>query len=160
MDSVGMMKMATGDGIPLRQGTGTGSREVFGGYRGLRRWNSRSIFCSGSFRVRRYIWVKGVRRWSTEGPMRQGGAPCRGGASPTLVTASGTSWSRVQVSWVLSEKKITFQKGFSVWTPFDILFLRNTEIGKKQQFWAGPPVNRLVPKNIKVENKAQYSPKQ
>ena len=32
--------------------------------------------------------------------------------------------------------------------PFDILFLRNTEIGKKQQFWAGPPVNRLVPKII------------
>ena len=25
----------------------------------------------------------------------------------------------------------------SVWTPFDILFLRNTEIGKKQQFWLG-----------------------
>ena len=38
---------------------------------------------------------------------------------------------------------------FFVWTPFDILFLRNTEIGKKQQFWAGPPVNRLVPKIIK-----------
>ena len=35
-----MMKMATGDGIPLRQGVGKGSREVFGGYRGLRRWNS------------------------------------------------------------------------------------------------------------------------
>ena len=36
----------------------------------------------------------------------------------------------------------------SVWTPFDILFLRNTEKGKKQQFLAGPPVNRLVPKII------------
>ena len=36
----------------------------------------------------------------------------------------------------------------SVWTPFDILFLRNSEIGTKQQFWAGPPVNRLVPKII------------
>ena len=35
----------------------------------------------------------------------------------------------------------------SVWTPFDILFLRNSKIGKKkQQFCAGPPVNRLVPK--------------
>ena len=30
-----MMKMATGEGSPLRQGAGTGSREVFGGYRGL-----------------------------------------------------------------------------------------------------------------------------
>ena len=35
----------------------------------------------------------------------------------------------------------------SVWTPFDIPFLRNTEIGKKTAIWAGPPVSRLVPKN-------------
>ena len=28
------------------------------------------------------------------------------------------------------------------------LFLRNSEIGKKQQFWAGLSVNRLVPKII------------
>ena len=35
----------------------------------------------------------------------------------------------------------------SVWTPFDILFLRNTEIEKKA-IRAGPPVSRLVPKMI------------
>ena len=35
----------------------------------------------------------------------------------------------------------------SVWTLFDIPFLRNPKTGKKQ-FWAGPPVNRLVPKII------------
>ena len=40
------------------------------------------------------------------------------------------------------------QRFHSVWTLFDIPFVRNTEIGKKQQFWAGPPVNRLVPKII------------
>ena len=34
-----MMKMATGDDSPLRQGAGTGSRLVFVGYRGLRRRN-------------------------------------------------------------------------------------------------------------------------
>ena len=44
MESAGMMKMATSKGSPLRQGAGKGSREVFGGYRGLRRRNSRSIF--------------------------------------------------------------------------------------------------------------------
>ena len=55
MESTGMMKMATGEGSPLWQGARTGSRMVFGGYRGLRQRNSRSIFCSGSFRVRRYI---------------------------------------------------------------------------------------------------------
>ena len=32
--------------------------------------------------------------------------------------------------------------------PFDIHFLRNTEIGKKTTIWAGPPVSRLVPKMI------------
>ena len=32
--------------------------------------------------------------------------------------------------------------------PFDIPFLRNTEIGKKTAIWVGPPVNMLVPKII------------
>ena len=36
----------------------------------------------------------------------------------------------------------------SVWTPFDIPFLRNTKIGKKTSIQAGPPVSRLVPKMI------------
>ena len=36
----------------------------------------------------------------------------------------------------------------SIWTPFDIPFLRNTEIGKKTAIQAGPPVCRLVPKMI------------
>ena len=45
-------------------------------------------------------------------------------------------------------RKSCSRRFHSVWTPFDIPFLRNTEIGKKQQFWAGPPVNRLVPKII------------
>ena len=51
MESAGMMKMATGEGSPLRQGAETGSRLVFGGYRSLRRWNSRSIVLSHHFRV-------------------------------------------------------------------------------------------------------------
>ena len=55
--------------------------------------------------------------------------------------------------WSKSPGSCSFQKSrprrfHSVWNPFNILFLRNTEIGKKQQFWAGPPVNRLVPKII------------
>ena len=36
----------------------------------------------------------------------------------------------------------------SIWNPFDIPFLRNTEIGKKTASRAGPPVSRLVPKMI------------
>ena len=53
-------------------------------------------------------------------------------------------WSKSPGSCSL--RKSRSQRFHSVWTPFDILFLRNTEIGKKQQFWVGPPVNRLVPK--------------
>ena len=66
-----------------------------------------------------------------------------------------TSWPPESFSYVGSKSpgSCSFQKSrsrrfHSVWTPFDILFLRNSEIGKKQQFWAGPPVNRLVPKII------------
>ena len=38
-----------------------------------------------------------------------GGAP-RGGRAPTLLTASLTPWSRVQVSWIMFGEKITFPK--------------------------------------------------
>ena len=106
MESTGMMKMATGEGSLHRQGAVTGSRFVFGGYRGLRWRNSRSMLRSGCFRSRRYIWVQEVRQGSHEGLTRQGARP-RGGA-PTLVTASSTSWSRVQVSWITFGEKITF----------------------------------------------------
>ena len=47
-----------------------------------------------------------------------------------------------------SVRKSHSRRFHSIWTPFDIPFLRNPKIGKKWQFWAGPPVNRLVPKII------------
>ena len=47
-----------------------------------------------------------------------------------------------------SVRKSRSRRFHSIWTPFVIPFLRNSEIGKKQQFWVGPPVNRLVPKII------------
>ena len=47
-----------------------------------------------------------------------------------------------------SFQKSCSQRFHSVWTPFDIPFLRNTEIGKKTAIRAGPPVSRLVPKMI------------
>ena len=73
-----MMKMATGEGSPLRQGAGTGSRLVFGGYRGLRRRNSRSILFPEGFRVYGYIYAKEVGQGSHEG----------GGRAPCLVLSS------------------------------------------------------------------------
>ena len=79
----------------------------------------------------------------------EGGGRAQGvGAPPTscppgcfLYVGSMSSGSRLF-------QKSRSRRFHSVWTPFDILFLRNSEIGKKQQFWAGPPVNRLVPKII------------
>ena len=66
---------------------------------------------------------------ATGGPRGRGRA--LGGAPPTLVTASFVPWSRVQVSWITSVRKSRSRRSHSVWTPFDILFLRNTEKGKK-----------------------------
>ena len=84
------------------------------------------------------------------GPTRVEGTPRRGGGG-----VPPTSWPPC---WLLdvgykSPGSCSFQKSrsrrfYSVWTPFDIPFLRNPKTGKKQQFWAGPPVNRLVPKII------------
>src|SRR3954471_23103092 len=53
---------------------------------------------------RRKEYVDGA----TGGPRGRGRA--LGGAPPTLVTASVTSWSRVQVSWITFGEKITFPK--------------------------------------------------
>ena len=52
-----------------------------------------------------------------------------------------------------SSRSRSFQKSrsrrfHSVSTPFDIPFLRNTEIGEKTAILDGPPVSRLVPKMI------------
>ena len=72
-------------------------------------------------------------------------------------------WARPPISWPprslldlhsKSSGSRSFQKSrsrrfHSVWTPFDIPFLRNTETGNKTAIWVGPPVNRLVPKVIK-----------
>ena len=53
-----------------------------------------------------------------------------------------------RLSGSCSFQKSRSQRFHSVWTPFDIPFLWNTEIGKKTTIWAGPPVSRLVPKMI------------
>ena len=80
MGSTGMMKMATGDGFPLQQGAGMDSREVFGGYRGLRRRNSRSRFLSGGLGIYRRVWRREQVRRTHGVSTRHRGAP--GGHPP------------------------------------------------------------------------------
>jgi len=74
MESTGMMKMATGEGLPPPAGCQNGSRLAFGGYGGFWRRNSRSIVLPGRFRVYGYIGGK-IRQGSHEGPTRVGAPP-------------------------------------------------------------------------------------
>ena len=87
--------------------------------------------------------------------MEQQGAHEGGGRALGGYACPPTSWPPGSFSYVGSKSpgSCSFQKSrsrrfHSVWTPFDIPFLRNTEIGKKTTIWAGPSVNRLVPKVI------------
>ena len=89
----------------------------------------------------------GISGGGPPGAHETGGAP-RGARHPP-------SWLPLALLGVVSKslgscsvRKSHFRRFYSVWTLFHILFIRNTEIGKKQQFWAGSPVNRLVPKII------------
>ena len=81
-----------------------------------------------------------------QGPTRVGACP-GGHARPLprgLLVGCLTSTPSL-LDHVCSENHV-----FEGFIPFGLrlIFLRNSEIGKKQQFWAGPPVNRLVPKII------------
>ena len=133
-----MMKMATGEGSPLRQGAGTGSRLIFGGYRGLRRRNPRSILFPEGFRVYGYIYrrkkyVRGAKR----GP--QGWRARPGGWARPLPRASLVAFLTCTPSLPgCFPSKNNFSRRFhSVSTPFDIPFLRNTETREKQKLALG-----------------------
>ena len=78
-----------------------------------------------------------------------------GGGAPRGQARLPASWPPRSFLDVHSKSSVSclFQKSrsrrfHSVWTPFDIPFLQNTEIGKKTAILSGPPVNRLVPKVI------------
>ena len=92
----------------------------------------------GIYRRKKYV---GGATW---GP--RGWRACLGG-----VGAPPTSWLpgsfldvRSKSSGSRSFRKSCSRRFHSVWTPFDIPFLRNTEIGKNTAIRAGPPVSRLV----------------
>ena len=148
MDSAAMMKMATGDGLPLRQGAGTGSQEVLvatkacGG--GTPDLSSSLMFLGYMGIYRRKKSVGGVstgpRGWEAC-PGRQARLPASWPPRSFLVVHSKSSGSRLF-------QKSRSRRFHSVWIPFDIPFLRNTEIGKKTAICTGPWVSRLVPKII------------
>ena len=83
-----------------------------------------------------------------QGAHEGGGCAWGVGAPPTLWPPHWLLDVHSKSSGSRLFQKSRSQRFHSVWTAFDILFLRNTEIGKKTAIWAGPPVNRLVPKII------------
>ena len=121
------------DQCPLRRSAGkgprwdlTGTESCGGGNRVLAPY----MMFPGYMSI--YMRKRSVRR-ATRGP--RGWRACPGvGARPDswpprwfFDVHSKSSGSRLL-------RKSRSRRCHSIWTPFDILFLRNTEIGKKQQF--------------------------
>ena len=94
----------------------------------------------GCLGVRGYIYIyeEEVRRWSNGGPTRVEGTPRGVGAPPAscLTPLFLDGHSKSPGSRLL--RKSRSRRFHSVWTPFDIPFLRNPKIGKKEpQFGLG-----------------------
>ena len=143
-----MMKMATIEGCPLRQGAGTGldwflvATEASSG-------GTPDLF--SILEVLGYMELyrqKKHVRGATGAPRGRGHALGGGRAPhPREHLVPSLTWGP-SPSGVFPSKNNFSSRFRSVSTPSDIPFLQNTEIGIKQQIWAGPPVNRLVPKMI------------
>ena len=130
-----MMKMATGEGFPLRQGAGMGldwflvATEASGG-------GTPDLFCSPNFLGYMYIYMGGR---STLVDLRA--VHEVGGHAPTRVGSPGLSWSISDTPWASSGPKISFVKFQVNWTPFDFPFLRYSKTVKKQKL---APGSRLI----------------
>ena len=85
---------------------------------------------------------------AARGAHETGGAPYRGARPPILWIPRKLLDLHSKSPGSRSFQKSRSRRFHSVWTPFDIPFLRNTEIGKKTAIWVGPLVSRLVPKMI------------
>ena len=144
-----MMKMASGDGFPLRQGAGTGSRLVFRGYRSLRRRNSRSRFLSGGFLIYWSTWRWNHVRGCSRDPQARGARPT-GGAPPRLVAASGLLSGIFLVQYFLY-----FPKIFSVnFQPIPRTFIsaqkNDTMVVLLKTASVRVSSNKIIPKSYKI----------
>ena len=86
---------------------------------------------------------------AARGAHETGGAPRRGGRALLSrgLLKDLLTWTPSLQDHILPKKPCR-RRFHSVWTPFDIPFLRNIETGNKTAIWVGPPVNRLVSKMI------------
>ena len=79
METAGMMKMASDDDFPLRQGAGTGLQISFLRYRGLRWQNNSSRLNFGGFWIYMIFW-----RWNHAKMCHRGPTSYQGTATPWL----------------------------------------------------------------------------
>ena len=133
MESVGMMKMATGDGSPLRQGAETGSQLVFGGYRGLRRRNSRSRFLSGGFYIIEIFGVGLTSGGSPSRPRDRGMRPGGRARPPPSWTAPDSSGPTLLLRGLLLVHKKSTKIGRSIGLRLVFLFCKTQKQGKKTE---------------------------
>ena len=130
MESAGMMKMATREGSPLWQGAGTGSRLVFGGYRGLRWRNSRSILFSGGFSIYRFFWRRSHLRGVSESSTRQGVRPGGRLRPPPSWMARDSSGPTLLLRRFLLVHKKSSKIGTSIGLRLVFLFCKTQKQGK------------------------------
>ena len=86
METAGMMKMASGDDSPLRQGAGKGLQMGSPWYRGLRQRSPSSRVISGGFGIYKNFWRWNHAKKGHRGPMSHQGPPGE-------VAHPGGSWS-------------------------------------------------------------------
>ena len=104
MESARMTKMAIREGFPPPARFRDVSRLAFGGYRGLRRRNSRSRFLSGSLGIYKRYWCQEQVRGSPRRPHARGTRPggrarphprgCLGTPLVHLRCSAGFFWSK------------------------------------------------------------------
>ena len=137
MESAGMMKMATGEGSPLRQGARTGSRLVFGGYRGLRRWNSRSRLFSGGFSIYRNFWRQSHVKEVPELFTRQAHAPGGWACPPPSWAARDSSGPTLLLRGLLLVHKKSSKIGTSIGLRLVFLFCKTQKTRRKTETGTG-----------------------
>ena len=96
-----------------------------------------------------WIYIGGLSMLVEQRGAHEGGGRAQGVGTPPALCPPRSfldAHSRSPGSRLL--RKSRSQRFHSVWTLFDIPFLRNPKIGKKTAIWVGPPLSRLVPKMI------------
>ena len=103
------------------------------------------LFCSPMFLGYMDIYRQ---KKSVRGTTRVGGAPRGQARLPASWPPRSLSDFNSKSPGSRSFQKSRSRRFHSVWTPFDIPFLRNTETREKTETGTGLWVNRLVPKII------------